>query len=63
MKINIVCVIGAGIMGAGIAQLISTYGYKVNLVDMNEELLNKAKNAIEKNYKVNEIIHIKPVRI
>ncbi len=49
MKINIVCVIGAGIMGAGIAQLISTYGYKVNLVDMNEELLNKAKNAIEKN--------------
>ncbi len=49
MKINKVCVIGAGIMGAGIAQLISTYGYKVNLVDMNEELLNKAKNAIEKN--------------
>lgn len=49
MKINIVCVIGAGIMGAGIAQLISTYGYKVNLVDMDKELLNKAKNAIEKN--------------
>jgi len=49
MKINKVCVIGAGIMGTGIAQLISTYGYKVNLVDMNEELLNKAKNAIEKN--------------
>ena len=49
MEIKKVCVIGAGIMGHGIAQLCATNGYDVNLVDMNEEILNKAKSAIEKN--------------
>ena len=44
-----VCVIGAGVMGSGIVQLLATYGYNVTLVDENEEILNKAKNAIEKN--------------
>ncbi|MFW9872889.1 MAG: 3-hydroxyacyl-CoA dehydrogenase family protein [Candidatus Thorarchaeota archaeon] len=44
-----VCVIGAGIMGSGIAQLIATHGYKVNLVDISEELLIKAKNSIKFN--------------
>jgi 3-hydroxybutyryl-CoA dehydrogenase len=44
-----VCVIGAGIMGSGIAQLLATYGYKVNLVDINEEILKKSKDSIEKN--------------
>ncbi|MFX1394078.1 MAG: 3-hydroxyacyl-CoA dehydrogenase family protein [Promethearchaeota archaeon] len=44
-----VCVIGAGIMGEGIAQLIATNGYNVNLVDLNENILNKAKSDIEKN--------------
>jgi len=49
MDIKNVCVIGAGIMGSGIAQLAATHGYNVSLVDVNEEILNKAKNAIEKN--------------
>ena len=49
MEIKAICVIGAGIMGHGIAQLCATHGYDVNLVDMNEEILNKAKNAIERN--------------
>ncbi|MFX0082358.1 MAG: 3-hydroxyacyl-CoA dehydrogenase family protein [Candidatus Hodarchaeota archaeon] len=44
-----VCVIGAGIMGSGIAQLIATHGYDVILVDISEELLLKAKNSIETN--------------
>ncbi|GAH70433.1 unnamed protein product, partial [marine sediment metagenome] len=47
--INKICVIGAGVMGSGIVQLLATYGYNVTLVDENEEILNKAKNAIEKN--------------
>lgn len=46
---NKICVIGAGVMGSGIVQLLATYGYDVTLVDENEEILNKAKNAIEKN--------------
>ena len=49
MDIKDVCVIGAGVMGAGIVQLLATYGYNVTLVDESEEILNKAKNAIEKN--------------
>ncbi len=49
MDIKKVCVIGAGIMGTGIAQLVATHGYNVNLVDVNEEILNKAKSSIEKN--------------
>jgi 3-hydroxybutyryl-CoA dehydrogenase len=49
MEIKNACVIGAGIMGSGIAQLIATHRYNVNLVDINEEILGKAKLAIEKN--------------
>lgn len=49
MEIKKICVIGAGIMGHGIAQLSATHGYDVNLVDINDEILTKAKSAIEKN--------------
>jgi len=49
MDVKDVCVIGAGVMGSGIVQLLVTYGYNVTLVDENEQILNKAKNAIEKN--------------
>ncbi|TFG30399.1 MAG: 3-hydroxyacyl-CoA dehydrogenase family protein [Promethearchaeota archaeon] len=44
-----VCVIGAGIMGSGIAQLAASHGYMVNLVDINKDILNQAKSSIEKN--------------
>ncbi len=49
MEIKNVCVIGAGVMGSGIAQLAATHGYHVNLVDINEGLLKKAKVSIDKN--------------
>ncbi len=49
MEIKKVCIIGAGIMGAGIAQLAATHEYDVTLVDVNEDILNKAKTAVEKN--------------
>jgi len=49
MEIKSVCVIGAGTMGSGIAQLIVTHGYKVNLVDINENILKDAKSKIQKN--------------
>ena len=48
MDIKKICVIGAGIMGHGIAQLAATHGYDVNLVDVDDEVLNKAKASIEK---------------
>jgi 3-hydroxybutyryl-CoA dehydrogenase len=49
MEIERVCIIGAGTMGSGIAQLVATHGYTVNLVDLNDAILKNAKNSIEKN--------------
>ena len=49
MDIEKVCVIGAGAMGSGIAQLAATHGYHVYLVDVAEEILKKAKASIDKN--------------
>ena len=49
MDIKNVCIIGSGIMGSGIAQLIVTHGYNVNLVDINSVILNNALSVIEKN--------------
>lgn len=49
MDIQNVCVIGAGIMGSGIAQLLATHGINVNLVDINDQILIKVKNVIDNN--------------
>jgi len=49
MEIKRICVIGAGAMGSGIAQLLATNGYTVNLVDLNEKIVKNAKESIEKN--------------
>lgn len=43
-----VCVIGAGQMGSGIAQVCATSGYRVKLFDMNPTQLEKAKSGIYK---------------
>ncbi|MCB0481111.1 MAG: 3-hydroxybutyryl-CoA dehydrogenase [Flavobacteriales bacterium] len=44
-----VAVIGAGTMGNGIAHVFAQSGYKVNLVDVSEDNLNKAISTISKN--------------
>ena len=41
-------VLGAGIMGAGIAQVFASKNYIVNLVDINEEGLRGALGAVDK---------------
>jgi 3-hydroxybutyryl-CoA dehydrogenase len=45
--IKTIGVIGAGQMGCGIAQVLAQGGWKVLLVDVNEEALQKAKKRIE----------------
>ncbi len=47
--INTICVIGAGTMGSGIAQTCAQNGFYTLLFDINTEVLNKAKTAINKN--------------
>lgn len=48
MTLKKIMVVGAGQMGAGIAQVCATSGYQVLLHDMNEDALNKGIEGIEK---------------
>ncbi|RJQ28225.1 3-hydroxybutyryl-CoA dehydrogenase, partial [Candidatus Parcubacteria bacterium] len=43
-----VAVIGAGTMGAGIAQVCAFHGYEVNLYDISKEVLGRSLRGIEK---------------
>lgn len=36
MQIRKICVVGAGIMGSGIAQVCAQAGYEVSMVDVEE---------------------------
>jgi 3-hydroxybutyryl-CoA dehydrogenase len=49
MEIKQISVIGAGTMGNGIAHVFAQYGFKVNLIDVKEELLDKAIKTITGN--------------
>ena len=44
-----ITVIGSGTMGNGIAHVFAQFGYSVNLVDINEQALQKALATISKN--------------
>lgn len=44
-----IAVIGSGTMGNGIAHVFAQNGFKVSLIDINQEALNKALATIEKN--------------
>ncbi|HEY0176210.1 MAG TPA: 3-hydroxybutyryl-CoA dehydrogenase, partial [Pedobacter sp.] len=46
---NIITVIGSGTMGNGIAHTFAQFGYQVNLVDINEEALDRGLSTIAKN--------------
>ena len=46
--IRTVAVIGAGTMGAGIAQVCAFHGYEVNLYDTSKEVLGRSLSRIEK---------------
>ena len=48
MAIKKVGVLGAGLMGSGIAQVAAASGYEVTLVEVSEELVKKGLSGIEK---------------
>ncbi|NLW44433.1 MAG: 3-hydroxybutyryl-CoA dehydrogenase [Syntrophomonadaceae bacterium] len=50
MEIKKIGVLGAGIMGTGIAQICAEAGFEVILVDLTEEFVNKGYQNIVKNW-------------
>jgi 3-hydroxybutyryl-CoA dehydrogenase len=51
MEIKRIGVIGAGLMGAGIAQVAAQSGFEVTLMDVETRFLDKGMSTIEKNLK------------
>jgi 3-hydroxybutyryl-CoA dehydrogenase len=49
MDIKVIGVLGAGIMGAGVAQNLAQTNYQVILLDISEEILERAKQEIKNN--------------
>ncbi len=49
MEIRKVCVLGAGIMGAGIAQVLAEAGYSVGLRDIEDRFVQSGLDGIKKN--------------
>ncbi len=48
MEIKTICVLGAGTMGSGIAQVAAQSGYEVILRDMNDEFLSKGMSMVRR---------------
>ncbi len=49
MSAQTVGVIGAGVMGVGVSQHLAQFGFQVVLIDLNDEVLERARNDIRNN--------------
>ena len=49
MEIKNICVLGAGLMGNGIAQVCAQAGYSVTLRDIEQRFIDGGMNTIRKN--------------
>lgn len=59
MKIQTVGVVGAGVMGIGVAQNLAQTNHNVILVDIKEEILDKAKHEIKNNIRFQSLFQKK----
>ena len=50
MEIKRICVLGAGLMGSGIAQVAAEAGYEVIMRDIEDRFVQNGLNIIKKNY-------------
>src|SRR5512136_2674344 len=48
-RLEHIAIIGAGMMGHGIAQIFASHGHRVSLADMSDEILAKAVENIRAN--------------
>ncbi len=56
MERQIVGVVGAGVMGVGVAQNLAQTGHKVFLLDLNEDILRKANEEIRRNLRLQRMM-------
>lgn len=54
--IKIVGIVGAGVMGTGVAQKFAQYGYDVKLVDLKEDVLKKSKKTINRDLMIKNMM-------
>ena len=50
MEVKKICVLGAGLMGSGIAQVAAEAGYEVVMRDIEDRFVQNGFNIIRKNY-------------
>ena len=56
MKIELVGVIGAGVMGVGVAQNLAETSHRVILIDISQQILQRAKSTIQKSIQVSRML-------
>jgi 3-hydroxybutyryl-CoA dehydrogenase len=56
MKLETVGVIGAGVMGVGVAQNLAESGFRVILIDVNQAILDKARSRIRQNVRLQMLL-------
>src|SRR6266487_5178348 len=61
MEINTVGVVGAGVIGAGVAQDLACSGYRVLLIDTNDHALQRGEREIKQAVRFKNLFrHRKP---
>jgi 3-hydroxybutyryl-CoA dehydrogenase len=63
MEIETVGVIGAGVMGVGVAQSLAQSEYRVLLIDLNHEILDRARSQIQENLRLHALLKKGPAAL
>lgn len=53
---KLIGVIGAGVMGTGVAERFAMYGYKVIVIDISDEILQQSKHSIQRNLMIQKML-------
>ena len=53
---KLIGVIGAGVMGTGVAERFAVYGYKVIVIDISDEVLEQSRNSIRRNLMIHKML-------